>query len=87
MISAQLSLFNVAKTAATSYKVGDWVKLRKKPIAASYVKKGDIVKAVIVRQKKERIGRNPQTGAEIQIAASKQPKFSAGSKLKDAVNG
>ena len=39
-----------------------------------------------VGERAARIGRNPQTGAEIQIAASKQPKFSAGSKLKDAVN-
>ncbi|PWC92028.1 DNA-binding protein HU, partial [Azospirillum sp. Sp 7] len=35
----------------------------------------------------ERTGRNPQTGAEIKIAASKAPKFSAGKALKDAVNG
>lgn len=33
-----------------------------------------------------RIGRNPKTGAELQIAASKAPKFSAGAKLKAAVN-
>ena len=39
-----------------------------------------------VSKRAARNGRNPQTGAEIQIAASKQPKFSAGSKLKDAVN-
>ena len=39
-----------------------------------------------VGERAARVGRNPQTGAEIQIAASKQPKFSAGSKLKDAVN-
>ena len=32
-------------------------------------------------------GRNPRTGEEITIAASKQPKFSAGKGLKDAVNG
>ena len=31
-------------------------------------------------------GRNPRTGEKIQIAASKQPKFSAGKGLKDAVN-
>jgi DNA-binding protein HU-beta len=31
-------------------------------------------------------GRNPRTGEEIAIAASKQPKFSAGKGLKDAVN-
>ena len=31
-------------------------------------------------------GRNPQTGAAIQIPASNQPKFKAGKALKDAVN-
>ena len=34
-----------------------------------------------------RKGRNPQTGAEIQIAASNAPGFKAGKSLKDAVNG
>jgi DNA-binding protein HU-beta len=34
-----------------------------------------------------RTGRNPQTGAPIQIKASKVPRFSAGTKLKQAVNG
>mgnify|MGYP000066477144 CR=1 FL=1 len=33
-----------------------------------------------------RTGRNPQTGAEIQIAASKAPTFKAGKALKEAVN-
>lgn len=40
-----------------------------------------------VRERAARTGRNPQTGAEIQIAASKAPAFKAGSKLKDRVNG
>ena len=31
-------------------------------------------------------GRNPRTGAAIQIAASRVPKFAAGKKLKEAVN-
>lgn len=31
-------------------------------------------------------GRNPQTGQEIQIKASRQPKFRAGKQLKDALN-
>ena len=35
----------------------------------------------------ERTGRNPQTGAEIVIAASNAPKFSAAKKLKDFLNG
>lgn len=33
-----------------------------------------------------RKGRNPQTGAEIQIASSNAPGFKAGKSLKDAVN-
>ncbi|MDK1024933.1 MAG: HU family DNA-binding protein [Gammaproteobacteria bacterium] len=39
-----------------------------------------------VRDRKARIGRNPQTGAAIQIAAAKVPSFKAGKALKDAVN-
>lgn len=34
-----------------------------------------------------RTGRNPQTGAALQIAASNVPKFKPGKGLKDAVNG
>ena len=36
--------------------------------------------------KASRKGRNPQTGAEIKIPASKNPVFKAGKGLKDAVN-
>jgi DNA-binding protein HU-beta len=39
-----------------------------------------------VAQRKATTGRNPQTGATIQIPASKQPKFKAGKALKDSVN-
>lgn len=39
-----------------------------------------------VRSRKPRTGRNPRTGAEIKIAASKVPGFKAGKALKDAVN-
>ena len=39
-----------------------------------------------VTARPQRTGRNPQTGAEIVIAASKAPKFSAGKKLKETVN-
>jgi len=38
-----------------------------------------------VTERKARKGRNPQTGQEIYIAASKVPKFVAGKALKDAV--
>ena len=39
-----------------------------------------------ISKRKATTGRNPQTGAEIQIPASNQPKFSAGKALKTAVN-
>ena len=39
-----------------------------------------------VADRAARAGRNPQTGAEIQIAASKVPTFKAGKALKEAVN-
>ncbi len=39
-----------------------------------------------VSERAARTGRNPQTGAEIKIAATNVPKFRAGKKLKDAVN-
>ena len=38
-----------------------------------------------VAERKARKGRNPQTGEEIDIAASKVPKFVAGKALKEAV--
>jgi DNA-binding protein HU-beta len=38
-----------------------------------------------VRKREARKGRNPQTGAEIKIAARKVPVFKAGKALKDAV--
>ncbi|MDF7638876.1 HU family DNA-binding protein [Lactobacillus sp. ESL0791] len=38
-----------------------------------------------VRQRAARKGRNPQTGAEIQIPASKVPAFKPGKALKESV--
>ncbi len=37
-------------------------------------------------QRAARVGRNPSTGAEIQIPAAKTVKFTAGKAFKDAVN-
>lgn len=38
-----------------------------------------------VRERAARTGRNPQTGKEIKIAASKTPAFKAGKSFKDAL--
>jgi DNA-binding protein HU-beta len=40
-----------------------------------------------VRERAARTGRNPATGAELNIAASKTPAFKPGATLKAAVNG
>jgi len=55
------------------------------------LKKGDKVSLVgfgtfDTSKRAARKGRNPQTGAEIQIKASTVPRFKAGKSLKDAVN-
>lgn len=39
-----------------------------------------------VKERAARVGRNPKTGEEINIAASRVPSFKAGKALKDAVN-
>ncbi len=39
-----------------------------------------------VKKRPARMARNPRTGAEIKIAASKAPTFKAGKALKDKVN-
>lgn len=54
------------------------------------LKKGDKVSFVgfgtfSVSKRKARMGRNPQTGEEIKIAAAKVPKFKPGKKLKMAI--
>ena len=53
--------------------------------------KGDKVQLVgfgtfEVRTRAARTGRNPQTGAEMKIAAAKVPAFKAGRALKDKIN-
>ena len=81
----------VAEKAAISKKDAD------KAIAAfvdsitDALKAGDKVQLVgfggfEVRERAARTGRNPQTGAEMKIAAAKVPAFKAGKALKDLIN-
>ena len=54
------------------------------------LKKGEKVTLVgfgtfLVRKRKAREGRNPQTGAKIKIPAKRVPAFTAGKELKTAV--
>ncbi len=60
-------------------------------IVTGELKKGGKVQLVgfgtlEVRKRAARKGRNPQTGEEIKIPASKAPAFKPGKALKDAVN-
>ena len=60
-------------------------------IVTKQLKKGDKIQLVgfgtfEVSKRAARTGRNPQTGKEMKIKASKAPKFKAGKALKDAVN-
>jgi len=80
----------VAKKASLS------AKLSREAVAAVFgavtdaMKKGDKVVVTgfgtfMVRSRKSRTGRNPQTGKPIQIPARKTPGFTAGKALKKAV--
>ena len=60
-------------------------------VVAEELKKGEKIQLVgfgtfEVAERAARTGRNPQTGAEMTIPASKAPKFKAGKALKDAIN-
>jgi DNA-binding protein HU-beta len=61
-------------------------------IIGETLSKGDSVALVgfgtfEVRERAARTGRNPKTGAELKIEASKVPAFKPGATLKSAVNG
>ena len=85
LIDAVASSADLSKASAT-----EAVDAVVNTITAS-LRKGDSVTLVgfgtfEVRDRAARTGRNPQTGEEIQIKASKAPAFKAGKALKDAVN-
>ena len=59
-------------------------------VVSGALKDGDKIQLVgfgtfEVSERSARTGRNPQTGAEIKIAASRTPRFKAGKALKDLV--
>ena len=89
------------KTELVSY-VADTAELTKKDAGkavdaifeaiADALKQGDKVQLIgfgnfEVRERAARKGRNPQTGEEIEISASKIPAFKPGKSLKETVSG
>lgn len=81
-IATEASLTKVAAAAALEAAIGGVEKA---------LKKGDEVRLVgfgtfSVRERKAGKGRNPATGKEIKIAASKNARFKPGAALKAALN-
>ena len=81
----------IAKKAELSKKDAESALNAFTDVVGKALKKGDKVQLVgfgtfEVAKRAARKGRNPQTGKEIKIAASKAPKFKAGKALKDLVN-
>ena len=80
----------VAKVVGTKKEAQAAVDCVLDSITKTLKKKGQVVIAGFgtfkVAKRKARTGRNPQTGAEIKIAARNVPKFTAGKALKDAVD-
>ena len=81
----------MAKQAGLSQKDSEKALKAFTDTVAKALKKGDKVQLVgfgtfEVTKRAARTGRNPQTGAEMKIKASKAPKFKAGKALKDILN-
>ncbi len=60
-------------------------------VVAEELQKGEKIQLVgfgtfEVSERAARTGRNPQTGEDMTIPASKAPKFKAGKALKDSIN-
>ena len=84
LIEAMAEAADISKTAAGRALDG------MVDAVAGALQKGEQVTVVgfgtfSVRERAARTGRNPQTGAAIEIKASKTPAFKAGKALKDAV--
>jgi DNA-binding protein HU-beta len=80
----------VSQTGKSKKEVEEFIAAYQEVITNA-LKKGDEVAFVgfgtfSTVKKAARTGRNPQTGAELKIAASTAPKFKPGKALKDAVN-
>jgi nucleoid DNA-binding protein len=79
----------VAKVVATKNEAQAAVECVFDSITKTLKKKGQAAIAGFgtfkVSKRKARAGRNPQTGAEIKIAAKSVPKFTAGKSLKGSV--
>ncbi|WP_425469022.1 HU family DNA-binding protein [Paraburkholderia panacisoli] len=91
MNKQELVVAVAAKTGDSKVATGETLDALIGAITAA-VTKGDTVQLIgfgsfSTGARAARVGRNPATGAEIQIPAAKTVKFTAGKAFKDAVNG
>ncbi len=88
MNKAELVAAIAAKTKLSKANVGKVVDAFIETIKKALHKKDRVqligLGSFLVRSRKARIGRNPQTGKEIKIKAKKVPVFVAGAALKKA---
>ena len=78
------------KADLTKAQAGEAIDAALEAITAS-LKAGDEVRLLgfgnfVVAQRKATTARNPQTGATVDVPASKAPKFKPGKALRDSVN-
>ena len=84
-------ILQVANKVQVTQKMADEIVSKTLESIVKSVSKGEKVTLVGFgtfegRKRRERRGRNPKTGQEIQIPASTVPKFSAGKQFKQSVN-
>jgi len=90
MNKTELIALVAENTGVTKKEAGAVVAATFDAITAAMVK-GDKVQLIgfgtfETRKRAARMGKNPQTGKAVKIAACKAPAFKAGKALKDAVN-
>lgn len=78
-----------SKTGLTKKAAGDALEAMLETVSTA-LSHGDKVTITgfgtfLVRSRRERMGRNPQTGAPLKIPATKVPAFTAGKALKSSV--
>ncbi|MFT7374057.1 MAG: nucleoid DNA-binding protein [Oleiphilaceae bacterium] len=91
MKKPELAAAIAAKADVTKEKAGQIINAMTDEITDA-MSKGDAVTLIGFgtfsrRERSARMGKNPQTGAAIEIKASKSVGFKPGKSLKDAVNG
>lgn len=82
-VAEEMKVSKIAAAKALGVVIGSITQAMKKGDKVTFVGFGTFS----VSDRKARKGRNPRTGKEIKIAATKVPKFSAGATLKAVVNG